>query len=114
MKALHIRFGLDLALSVVAGYAVGSVTLAIVLTSYAVTLFAFNVRVNKAMTAAEDYRMAISRMEHRQGEALNESTAIAADAHDRWSKMMDQAEKQLSGPDDDLFDQLSEEDDDDK
>tara|TARA_R100000808_G_C2153385_1_gene163517 strand:- start:1845 stop:2198 length:354 start_codon:yes stop_codon:yes gene_type:complete len=116
MNVLRMRLGVDLVLSVAAGWSLESVALGCALVSYAVTLFAFNVRVNKALLVSEDYRKALSRMEHSQGEALKESTGLAAEAHDRWSRMMDQAEKQMAEPDNDLFGELGidpdEEDDD--
>lgn len=118
MAPLKIRAGLELlAIAVAMWFTDTHLLIGVLFGLNTITLFAFNVRVNKALTVAEDYRAALARMEHHQGEAMKDGMGKAKDAHDRWTQMMDQAEKQMSGGGssiDDLMNELGIENDDDE
>jgi hypothetical protein len=85
-----------------------------VIGSVCLTVFVFHVRVNATMMLAEDYRAAIVRMEHSQSVYMADGIEKATEAHQRWAQIMDQAEKQMQGPDDDIMGFIEEEGDDDE
>lgn len=97
MTPLRIRLVIDCVIAIAAAYETGSLFVGLALGSVALTFFAFHVRVDKALTVAEDYRRAIARMEHTQNEATKEAMQKSSEAHSRWTQMMDEAEKQMSG-----------------
>ena len=112
---LKIRFGLELVvLALAVWFDYSSWLICIVIGSVCLTVFVFHVRFNTTMMLADDYRAAIVRMEHSQSVAMADGIDKAAEAHQRWTQMMDQAEKQMQGPDDDItgFEEEGDDDDD--
>ena len=112
---LKIRFGLELVvLALAVWFDYSNWMICIVIGSVCLTVFVFHVRVNATMMLAEDYRAAIVRMEHSQSVYMADGIEKATEAHQRWAQIMDQAEKQMQGPDDDIMGFIEEEGDDDE